>query len=679
MIDLDPEDYGLKREIKTVVRDLHVKSLDIENEKRTVVARITADVVDEEGEVVVPEGIDYSRFLKTGGVVFFNHEYDKPCGTCISIKHTKNGIIATTKFPERPAGYEGEWLPDKVFAMFASEPPIVKSFSIGFAYVESRLPNKKDVEKYGTDEIKRVVSKSRLLEYSVAPLPMNPSANALSVVKSASFDKDEVLCNNQPTSRQEPRPNPESNGEQAGDAERASEARPESRTLTTTPRKGIETMEHISKKMMLDLDPDTTLGELMAAMASAKGEHEDEAEKKREEVEDKMKDDEEKARHEDEKMAHDKDEDKKSIINLASEIAKKGRARVAGGLPRIEAPRSNIRLKNLKDHETAYGMGQTILAAMGNKSAGQWISDRYGRKAQSEGNNSLGGFLVPEELDEAIIDLRAEHGKFRANTRVLNMSRDVLQINRRVSGLTAVAIGENGSFTESDKVFDQVQLTANKFGTLTKVSSELLADAIINIGDDIAGEIAYSFAQKEDDCGFNGDGGSSFGGIVGLKNAVGSAGKRVGPNNIANFDIEDFTATVGLLPEFAYSRSTPKWYMSTQFYHTIVLDILLDAGGNTTQTLANGVATPSLFGYEIVFVDVMAKSNAASTPFAYFGSLDLSSTMGDRRPTEVATSTDFAFNQDQTAIRGTTRFDIVNHDCGDSSDAGAIVALETGA
>ncbi len=183
MIELDPEDYGLKQGIKTVVRDLNVKTLDVKGEARTVVARITADVVDEEGEVVVPEGIDYSRFLKTGGVVFYNHEYDKPCGTCISIKHTPGGIIATTKFPERPVGYDGEWLPDKVFAMFASDPPIVKSFSIGFAYVESRMPNKKDVEKYGTDEIKRVVSKSRLLEYSVAPLPMNPAANALSVVK----------------------------------------------------------------------------------------------------------------------------------------------------------------------------------------------------------------------------------------------------------------------------------------------------------------------------------------------------------------------------------------------------------------------------------------------------------------------------------------------------------------
>lgn len=677
MIELDPEDYGLKQGIKTVVRDLNVKTLDVKGEARTVVARITADVVDEEGEVVVPEGIDYSRFLKTGGVVFYNHEYDKPCGTCISIKHTPGGIIATTKFPERPVGYDGEWLPDKVFAMFASDPPIVKSFSIGFAYVESRMPNKKDVEKYGTDEIKRVVSKSRLLEYSVAPLPMNPAANALSVVKGATMDNFGISCDTPDNNPQEPRPNPESNGTQAGDAERASEARPARATLNTTPKKGNDNMESISKKMMLDLDPSMTLGELLAAMSSAKAEHEDDGEKMREEVEEKvaavkMDDDKEN------KAEEDKEDDKKSILNIASELAKKGRARVAGGMPRIEAPRSSVRLKNLKDHETAYGMGQMFLAAMGNKSAGDWLGGRYGRKAQSEGNNSLGGFLVPEELDEAIIDLRAEHGKFRANTRVVNMSRDVLLVNRRVSGLSAVAIGENGSFTESDKTFDQVQLTAQKFGTLTKVSSELLADAVINVGDDIAGEIAYAMANREDEAGFNGNGESTNGGIVGLANAIGSAGTRTGPNDIANFDLEDFTATAGLLPSFAFNRSTPKWYMSTQFFHTIVLDLLVEAGGNTALTLANGVSSPSLFGYEVVLVDVMAKTNAASTAFAYFGSLDLSSTMGDRRPTEVATSTDFAFNQDQTAIRGTTRFDIVNHDCGDSSSAGAIVALKTG-
>lgn len=679
--ELDPTDYGLKHGTKTVKRDLEVKSMDVDAEKRTVVARITSDAVDEEGEVVVPQGIDYSRFLKTGGVVFFNHEYDKPCGTCVAIQHTKDGIMATTKFPERPEGFEGEWLPDDVFAMFASEPPLVKAFSIGFAYVESRLPNRKDSTKYGSDDIKRIVSKSRLLEYSVAPLPMNPDATAVQINKSASMDNDADLCHTHTDCSQESYSHAESStiGEEA---ERHDETHPERQNFVSNP-KGKSKMDDIQKKMMVDLDPSMTLGDLVSALAASKAEHEDDAEKKRDEVEErvysKMEEDEKKSEHEkDEKAEHE--EEKKSLISLASELAQKGRARVAAGMPRIEAPTSNVRLKHFKDPEHAHGFGRVVLSALGHKSSQQWVADRYGRKAQSEGNNSLGGFLVPEELDDAIIDLRAQHGKFRANTRVLNMSRDLMLINRRVSGLTASAVGESGSFTESDKTFDQVQLTAQKFGTLTKISSELLEDAVLNIGDDIAGEIAYAFANKEDECGFNGDGSSEFAGIVGLKNAIGSAGIKTqgSGNTFAALTLGDFTGTVGLAPEYVFARSAPKWYMSTQFYHTVVLDLLVDAGGNTNLTLANGVSVPSLFGYEVVKVDVMPKATATSTICAYFGALDLSSTMGDRRPTEVATSTDFAFNQDQTAIRGRTRFSIVNHDCGDGSNAGAMVALKTG-
>ena len=441
-------------------------------------------------------------------------------------------------------------------------------------------------------------------------------------------------------------------------------------------------MDDIQKKMMVDLDPSMTLGDLVAAMAASKAE-EDDANEKREEVEErvysKMEEDKEKnAMMEDKEEKSPEDEkDKKSLSDLASEIARKGRARVAGGMPRIEAP-SHARLKNLKSAEHAYGFGRVLLGAMGHKSSADWVADRYGRKAQSESNNSLGGFLVPEELDDAIIDLRAEHGKFRANTRVLNMQRDVMMINRRVSGLTANAVAENGTFSESEKTFDQVQLVTQKFGTMTKVSSELLADSVINIGDDIAGEIAYAFANKEDECGFNGDGTESFGRITGLKNAVGSAGTKTGSgSSFGALTLEDFTDTIGLAPEYVFARTAPKWYMSTQFYHSVVLKLLNAAGGNTNQLLADGVTVPSLFGYEVIKVDVMPKTTASGVICAYFGALDLSSTMGDRRPTEVATSTDFAFNQDQTAIRGMTRFDINNHDVGDSSEAGAIVALKT--
>ncbi len=83
-----------------------------------------------------------------------------------------------------------------------------------------------------------------------------------------------------------------------------------------------------------------------------------------------------------------------------------------------------------------------------------------------------------------------------------------------------------------------MSLVAKKFGALTKYSRELAEDAVVNLGDYIAGEVAYAFANKEDDAGFNGDGTSSFNGIVGLKNSVGSAGiKTQGTGNtFACFD-----------------------------------------------------------------------------------------------------------------------------------------------
>lgn len=428
--------------------------------------------------------------------------------------------------------------------------------------------------------------------------------------------------------------------------------------------------EDIRKKMMVDLKPDMTIAELMAAM-----EMEDEADAVRAEVEEDVR----KAEHddEDEKAA-------KSAVALVADLVKKqaaeGRRRVAAATPVVTAPALKGTLKHLNDAETAHGLGQFFLGSMGNKSAQQWVSDRYGAKAHGEVNNSLGGFLVPDELEQAIIDLRAQFGKFRANTRVLNMSRDTLLINRIAGGLTASFVGEGSSISETDASFDQVSLVARKAATLTKYSRELAEDSVVNLGDFLAGEVARAFANAEDEAGFNGDGTSGNGGIVGLKNAVGSAGQKTGSGNAySELVLADFTGTVGLAPEFVFSQGTPKWYMSTQFYHTVVLDLLADAGGNTNLTLAGGVAVPSLFGYEVVLTDVMPKTEANSQICAYFGALELGATMGDRRPTEIAVSEDRFFEADQIGVRGTTRFDINCHDVGDSSTAGAIVALKTAA
>jgi len=671
MNELNPTEYGLKSDVPTVWRELSIKNIEIDQPKRSVLAYITTDRVDEEGEVVVPEGIDFSRFKKTG-TVFYNHDYAAPCGVCTSIKHTDRGIMAVTQFPERPEGYEGKWLPDEVFAMFASDPPIVKAFSIGFAYTQVRQPTKKDFDRYGRDDIKRIVSKSRMLEYSVAPLPMNEDAIAVQVTKQLNDTGDVAdVCNCSQASCE----TPESvNCRQAvGEAEQASATQPE-RSSIESEMKGLPMSEDIRKKMMVDLKPDMTIAELVAAMQM-----EDEADAVRAEVEEEV----EKAST---KMEDDKEEDKaaKSAVALVADLVKKqaaeGRRRVAAATPVVTAPALKGNLKHLNDAETAHGLGQFFLGSMGNKSAQQWVSDRYGAKAHGETNNSLGGFLVPDELEQAIIDLRAKFGKFRANTRVLNMSRDTLLINRIAGGLTASFVGEGSSISETDASFDQVSLVARKAATLTKYSRELAEDSVVNLGDFLAGEVARAFANAEDEAGFNGDGTSSNGGIVGLKNAVGSAGQKTGSGNAySELTLADFTGTVGLAPEFVFSQGTPKWYMSTQFYHTVVLDLLADAGGNTNLTLAGGVAVPSLFGYEVVLADVLPKTEANSQICAYFGALELGATMGDRRPTEIAVSEDRFFEADQIGVRGTTRFDINCHDVGDSSTAGAIVALKTAA
>jgi len=671
MNELNPTEYGLKSDVPTVWRELSIKNIEIDQPKRSVLAYITTDRVDEEGEVVVPEGIDFSRFKKTG-TVCYNHDYAAPCGVCTSIKHTDRGIMAVTQFPERPEGYEGKWLPDEVFAMFASDPPIVKAFSIGFAYTQVRQPTKKDFDRYGRDDIKRIVSKSRMLEYSVAPLPMNEDAIAVQVTKQLNDTGDVAdVCNCSQASCE----TPESvNCRQAvGEAEQASATQPE-RSSIESEMKGLPMSEDIRKKMMVDLKPDMTIAELVAAMQM-----EDEADAVRAEVEEEV----EKASV---KTEDEKEEDKaaKSAVALVADLVKKqaaeGRRRVAAATPVVTAPSATGNLKHLKDAETAHGIGQFFLGSMGNKSAQQWVSDRYGIKAHGEGNNSLGGFLVPDELEQAIIDLRAKFGKFRANTRVLNMSRDTLLINRIAGGLTASFVGEGSSITETDASFDQVSLVARKASTLTRYSRELAEDSVVNLGDFLAGEVARAFANAEDEAGFNGDGGSGNGGIVGLKNAVGSAGQKTGSGNeYSELTLADFTGTVGLAPEYVFSQGTPKWYMSTQFYHTVVLDLLADAGGNTNLTLAGGVAVPSLFGYEVVLADVLPKTEANSQLCAYFGALELGATMGDRRPTEIAVSEDRYFESDQIGVRGTTRFDINCHDVGDSSAAGAIVALKTAA
>lgn len=156
---------------------------------RTCVAYITTETIDEEGEVVLAKGVQTNRFKSTG-TVFWNHDYADPVAVCQHLDVTEHGIMATTHFPERPEGMKcGEWRPDAVLALVAAG--LCRGVSIGFSYLETREPTHKDKQQFKStgNDLLRVVSKSRLLEYSFAPLPMNE--DALIVASSRGFIKSD--------------------------------------------------------------------------------------------------------------------------------------------------------------------------------------------------------------------------------------------------------------------------------------------------------------------------------------------------------------------------------------------------------------------------------------------------------------------------------------------------------
>ena len=350
-------------------------------------------------------------------------------------------------------------------------------------------------------------------------------------------------------------------------------------------------------------------------------------------------------------------------------------------------------LKNFHDREIA---GQTVRAVDQAYTAGQWFKATIFNnaeaiewcksrgvpiaKAQGEGVDQAGGFLVPEELLATIIVLREQFGVFRKECMVIPMGSDTLNWPRRVGGLTAYFVGENQAATESQASWDSINLTAKKIAALTRMSNEIAEDAVVSIADWLVGEIAYAFAAKEDDCGFNGDGTSTYGGIRGVANIFADGNHTAGQYQTSSATLTaltaaDFTGVMGVLPQYALPGA--KWYMSQQMFYSAAGTVLAKAGGNTTATLVDPLQ-PRLLGFPVVIAQKLPITAPGSGKVQFlFGDLSKSSALGERRGVTIRRSDHRYFENDQIGLLGTERFDINNHDLGDTTSAGPLVAAKS--
>lgn len=356
--------------------------------------------------------------------------------------------------------------------------------------------------------------------------------------------------------------------------------------------------------------------------------------------------------------------------------------------------------------KAAYKAGRQIAAFLGDSSSAQWCKENgvpMSTKTMTTFNNTLGGLVVVDELDQAILYYREERGVARNIMEVVSMNSDARTVNRNTGGTTVVALGEGQQYTASDVTFSGVQLHAKKFGALTQNTVELGEDSYAQIAEEIAKDHGYAHAVMEDKVAFLGDGSSTYNGLVGVTEAfkalvtnaggtwttdahkIYAAGVQVATGaTLASVTLGDLTSLPSKVATFPGLQLA--YYMPSQFYFGNVVKLLTAVNGNTQASIVDGVPRQFLNGLPVIFTDELFTPllTAENNQFvAFCGDASQAGLFGDRRGLTFSASQEVGFLTDTEYNKSTARYGVNWWNIGNGSATasartrGAFAALVT--
>lgn len=387
-----------------------------------------------------------------------------------------------------------------------------------------------------------------------------------------------------------------------------------------------------------------------------------------------------------------------------------GHQQSGGGLPYGMAPREMLASASLKafkgigtvmgktDQEVAYRAGMWAMAVIhGNPRAMRWCQDAgvqllqgsreqlgFNERALTEGSFTSAGWLVPVEMEAAIIANREDYGVARRVSNVIPMTSASTSIPRITSDASAYFVTEGNSGTESDPAGDQVTLTLKDLMALTHIGKSTAMDTVVSLAEMVAREQARAFAVKEDQCLISGDGTSTYGGIQGLKTLLDNAayiGGRVeaasGHDTFPELDVSDITSLIGILP--VYARAGARWLCSGVFDAMVFGKLKLTAGGNTVQTVQGRIVEGEYAGFPVTVAHPMpagAGTTYNGVTIVILGNFNLGVAFGSGTGMMMTVDPYTLAHKNLTRIITTERIDIVNHGVNKSTTvAGPIVGL----
>lgn len=352
----------------------------------------------------------------------------------------------------------------------------------------------------------------------------------------------------------------------------------------------------------------------------------------------------------------------------------------AGNLRAFRAEHYAGGRREMEEH--AYRAGQWAKATIfGDADAARWCRDNGVQIAQRvlSGMGAGQSVIVPDEMVLPIISLREQYGLARRMCYVHPMVSDTASVPRDAGDVTAYFVGRESAPTPSDPTLDNVTLTAKNVAAETKISNDYADDSAINLADYVAEKHARAFAIKEDQCLINGDGTSTYGGIVGLRTllASGLAGSVDAASNndtfaeITSLDLRNVMGKIQDLPGL-----NPSW-ITSKVGQNVMFGRLTDAAGGNTKRDLSAMMPEQYGGYGIVTSPAMPTSTGdlSDVVMAIFGDLRMGVIFGDRRGMTMMVDPYSLSSYQQTKIISSERFDINCHGVGTASAAGPIVAL----
>ncbi len=289
-------------------------------------------------------------------------------------------------------------------------------------------------------------------------------------------------------------------------------------------------------------------------------------------------------------------------------------------------------------------------------------------KALAAGDATAGGFLVPTQFSQELIDILRSRTVVRSlGAPTLQMPTGTVKIPKITTGSAASYIGENRDAPKTQPEFGQITLTFKKLAALTPVSNDLLRYSSPGADQIVRDDLASAMAVKEDAQFIRGDGTDAT--PKGMKNWA-PAGNVVNANGTVS--VQNTAVDLGKLMDKLTSADIPMtrpvWIFNPRIGH--FLRTLVNSNGFFIYR--DEMATGKLWGWpfaettgvpsnldvtgsgandesEIYFVDISQAIIGESANMMIDASAEAAYNDG--------TSVQAAFSLDQTVIRAISEHD----------------------